>query len=96
MNKLSIVALALVAATGTAFADVSEAEQGKPTPVVSQFTRAEVQAEYLRAAANGQLPTIEEGYAGYSVKTAEAPRARDDVRAEAVQAAREFRAQDYL
>jgi hypothetical protein len=94
MKNLALLSLALVAAAA-AHAEGSTGQedydlQNRQTPVAaaSTLTRAEVQAEYARAAAAGE---IQNGEAGSTfVINQQAGSARDvgAVRAEAVEAAR--------
>ncbi|MGA0571337.1 DUF4148 domain-containing protein [Variovorax sp. VNK109] len=94
MNKLSIIALALVAATGSAFADSADYDLQNRTAFTGNLTRAEVRAEFDRASAAGELPTVAEAYANVDSKTEGPSRDRAEVRAEAVQAAHTFRIQE--
>lgn len=96
MNKLSIIALALVAATGSAFADSGDYDLQNRAAFTGQLTRAEVRAEFDRAAAAGELPTVAEAYANVADTQEGTQRERAAVHAEAVQAARSFRIQELM
>lgn len=90
MNTKSFIAAAALALIGsTAFADPSPAQAPR-----SQLTRSEVQAELLRARAAGELDSAADSYglkwAARTSTTSERAfaRSRDEVREEAVNAAR--------
>ncbi len=96
--KFTIVSAALALMAGTASAgDLVNlpAERG-------QLTRAEVQAELLRARAAGEIPSSADSYGlqWAHVNTGKAPaftlRARDAARSEARGAARQVRGTDYV
>jgi len=97
-TKLTIVAAALALVAGTAAAgDLVSVPVERST-----LTRAEVQAELLRARAAGELPSSADSY-GLSwahVNTGKAPtftlRTRDEARSEARGAARQARSTDYV
>jgi Domain of unknown function (DUF4148) len=85
MNTKHIIAAAAIALMGTgAFA--SEATQFTDTP--STLTRAEVKAELARAQAAGELSQPSALY-GYAQPVTASVRTRAEVRAEALQAARD-------
>ena len=87
MNTKHLIAALSIAFVGTtAFA--SEATQFTDTP--STATRAEVKAELARAQAAGELNQVSALY-GYVQPTMASVRTRAEVRAEAVQAARDNR-----
>jgi hypothetical protein len=84
--KKSIIALFLLA-SATAFANEAGDEQFNRTSTAGERTRAEVKADVRRAQQEGTLGFSD--YAGNATQSAQAPaRARSEVRAEAVQAAR--------
>lgn len=91
MKTVALLSLALVVAAA-AHAEAGAEDfnlQNRPmasTP--SQLTRAEVRAEYLRAAAAGEIPNAESGAAFVINQQAGSSRDVGAVRAEAVQAAR--------
>jgi hypothetical protein len=85
MNTKHLIAAVAIAFVGTgAFA--SEATQFTDTP--STLSRAEVKAELARAQAAGELNQVSALY-GYVQPTMASVRTRAEVRAEAVQAARD-------
>lgn len=83
--KNSIIALLLLT-SAAAFANEAGDERSNRTAPAGERTRAEVKAEVLRARAQGTLASGD--YAGNATQAAFGDRARSDVRAEAVQAAR--------
>ena len=85
MHK-SVIALFLLT-SAAAFANEAADEQANRTAFIGSASRAEVQAEYLRARAQGQLPDTSEA-AALASPAIPSVRSRQAVRAEAVQAAR--------
>ncbi len=97
MNRKQVIAAALFAAIGSS-AFAVEAEQFVAPK--GQLTRAEVQAEFARARAAGEVAVANESYAGVIPQTfaaragaieRAATRSREDVRDEARAAARQNR-----
>ena len=92
MTKLSILAAAVLAASafaGSAYAESYDAQNR--IAFQGQLTRAEVQAGYFAAVRDNTLPPAEGDARGVQAPVAESARNRNEVRAEAVQAARDFR-----
>jgi hypothetical protein len=85
--KQLIAAVAVFAATGSAFAAAGYTPPAEG--FVSTKTRAEVIAERNQAFAEGKLVIDEASYP--NVQTASAPRTREEVRAEAIQSAKAHR-----
>lgn len=97
MNRKQVIAAALFAAIGSS-AFAVEAEQ--IVAPKGQLTRAEVQAEFARAQAAGELAYANESYGGVKERSfaarggaieRTATRSREDVREEARAAARQNR-----
>lgn len=84
MNK-SIIALLLLT-SASAFANEAADEQANRTAFAGERTRAEVRAEVERAQQQGTLRFSD--VAGNATQAAQGQRSLDEVRAEAVQAAR--------
>ncbi|MEO6293217.1 MAG: DUF4148 domain-containing protein [Burkholderiaceae bacterium] len=59
-TKFIASSLIAVAALASSAAFAGAAEDGRPAPIVSQFSRAEVQADYVKAAKEGSLPVLAE------------------------------------
>lgn len=77
----SLIAVAALASSA-AFADA--AQDGRPAPIVSQFSRAEVQADYFKAVKEGALPVLAE--AGVvTANTSNTGVSRTEIKAQAVQ-----------
>jgi hypothetical protein len=92
MKNLALLSLTLVVAAA-AHAEGSTGEddynlQNRPTAAASGLTRAEVRAEYMRAAAAGEIQYGESGSAFVINQQAGSPLDVGAVRGEAVQAAR--------
>ena len=90
MKNLALLSLALVVAAA-AHAEAGPDDfnqQNRPTVSTSTVTRAEVQAEYMRAAAAGEIQNGEAGSAYVVNQQAGSPRDVGSVKAEAVEAAR--------
>jgi hypothetical protein len=85
MNKSILLALSLIA-SGGAFANEAADELANRASFAGERTRAEVKAEVLRAQRAGTLSFNE--YQANQQQPAQGLRARSDIRAEAVQAAR--------
>ena len=77
----SLIAVAAFASSA-AFADTQS--DSHPAPIVSTFSRAEVQAEYLKAAKEGTLPVLADASAG-TTKTFTSNFSRTDVKAQAIE-----------
>jgi hypothetical protein len=76
----SLIAVAALASSA-AFADEVDS---RPAPVVSQFSRAEVQADYFKAVKEGSLPVLAE--AGTSTpSTSNSGISRAEIKAQAIQ-----------
>jgi hypothetical protein len=93
MKNLALLSLALVVAAA-AHAEAGPDDfnqQNVPTPSASTLTRAEVQAEYMRAAAAGEIQNGEGGSAFVINQQAGSPRDVGAVKAEAIEAARQHR-----
>jgi hypothetical protein len=91
MKNLALLSLALVVAAaahaeGSSGEDEYNLQNRMPAP--STLTRAEVQAEYARAAAAGEIQNGEAGSAFVINQQAGSPRDVGTVRAEAIEAAR--------
>ena len=75
----SLIAVAAFASS-VAFADEVDT---RPVTFVSTFSRAEVQAEYLKAAKEGSLPVLKDGYSK-TMSTSNTGVSRADIKAQAV------------
>lgn len=83
-TKFIASSLIAVAALASSAAFAGAAEDGRPAPIVSQFSRAEVQADYVKAAKEGSLPVLAEaGKTTAPILNTGVSRA--DVKAQAVQ-----------
>ena len=78
----SLIAVAAFASSA-AFAEEVDSRMA-PVAAVSQFTRAEVQADYLKAAKEGTLPVLADGSTG-TTKKFTSNVSRTDVKAQAVE-----------
>ncbi len=76
----SLIAVATLASSA-AFADVVDS---RPAPIVSQFSRAEVQADYLKAVKEGTLPVLAEASV-VTANTFNTGVSRAEIKAQAVQ-----------
>jgi Ni/Co efflux regulator RcnB len=86
-----IVAVAVFAATASAYAQQTEFV-APDAGVKSTLTRAEVRQEMLEAYRNREL--VQQKYTGQDPVYAKGQRSREEVRAEAAKAARQFQAGD--
>ena len=90
MKTIALLSLALVVAAA-AHAEAGAEDfnlQNRPAATASSLTRADVQAEYIRAAAAGEIQYGEGGSTFVINQQAGSPRDVGSVRDEAVQAAR--------
>lgn len=76
----SLIAVAALASSA-AFADVVDS---RPAPIVSQFSRTEVQADYIKAVKEGTLPLLTEAGAA-TPSTFNSVVSRTEIKAQAVQ-----------
>lgn len=79
----TLIALASVASTA-AFANEYDAASQPERMITSTLSRAQVQADYLKAAKEGTLQAVGEG-ADFTVKTADSNLSRAAVKAETIQ-----------